>query len=265
MISTLKISAEQRWHWLLPALALAGIALLLASDQNTAVFIFLNGHTQVLGDTFWRHVTVLGDTTIALMLMLPLVVRRPLWAAQFLFAALFATIYSHGMKALFASLRPPAVLLPQQFHLIDVGLQNNSFPSGHTTTIFLLAAWLCMQVLTGRARYVAVAIALLVGLSRIACGVHWPLDVLGGMAGGWLSAWAGIKLADKWSRFSANVYLPRVLAVSGLVLAVWSWAYYDNAYTGTWWLQATLSVVSAGLLLLQLPRLWLFQQIRKYT
>ncbi|MEQ1555683.1 MAG: phosphatase PAP2 family protein [Gallionella sp.] len=172
------ISAKNGWRYGVPLLALCGIALLLLTGKNIALFVFLNTQLSVLGDTFWSHVTVLGDTTIALLLVLPLLVRKPLWAVQFLFAAMFATLYAHGMKALFSSLRPPAVLSAEQFHLIGFALQNNSFPSGHTTTIFLLAGWLAMAVLSGWARVSIVAIALLVGLSRIACGVQHSAQIV---------------------------------------------------------------------------------------
>lgn len=249
-------AANNGWRYGVPLLALFGIALLLISGKNIALFIFLNTHFVALGDTFWSHVTVLGDTTIALLLIMPLLVYKPQWAVQFLFAALIATVYAHGMKALFASLRPPAVLSTEQFHLIGFALQNNSFPSGHTTTIFLLAGWLCIAVLSGWARLAIVAVALLVGLSRIACGVHWPLDVLGGMAGGWLCAWAGIALANHWQKFSVNRYTPKILLISGVALAIWSIGWYDNTYAGTHALQIFISVMSAALLIAQIPRLF---------
>ncbi len=250
------ISAKNGWRYGVPLLALFGIVLLLISHTNSALFIFLNTHVSGLGDTFWSHVTVLGDTAIALLLVLPLVVRKPLWSMQFLLAAGLATLYAHGMKALFSSLRPPAVLDAEQFHLIGAALQNNSFPSGHTTTIFLLAAWLCMAVLSGGGRLAVLAVALLVGLSRIACGVHWPIDVLGGIAGGWLCAWAGIVLAQHWPAFSANRYTPKVLLISGIALAIWTIGWYDNAYAGTYLLQIIISVISAALLVAQVPRLF---------
>lgn len=249
-------AAKNVWRYGVPLLALFGIAVLLLTKQNIALFVFLNTHFAVLGDIFWGHATVLGDTTIALLLVLPLLVRKPQWSVQFLFAAVFATLYAHGMKELFSSLRPPAVLSAEQFHLIGFALQNNSFPSGHTSTIFLLAGWLAMAVLSGWARVSIVAIALLVGLSRIACGVHWPLDVLGGIAGGWLCAWAGIALANHWQAFSANRYTPKILLLLGIALAIWSVGWYDNNYAGTRGMQIVIAVFSAVLLIAQIPRLF---------
>ncbi|MDH2918565.1 MAG: phosphatase PAP2 family protein, partial [Sideroxydans sp.] len=165
-------------------------------------------------------------------------------------------LYAHGMKELFASLRPPAILGAEQFHLIGFALQNNSFPSGHTTTIFLLAGWLCMAVLSGSWRLAVLAVALLVGLSRIACGVHSPLDILGGMAGGWLCAWAGIALANHWQKFSANHYTPKIFMLCGIALSIWASGWYDNSYAGTHAMQIIISVISAALLMAQIPRLF---------
>lgn len=63
-----------------------------------------------------------------------------------------------------------------------------AFPSGHTTnttaTVLILAV-LCWPLAGRAARFavvaLAVAVPVAVGVSRIAGGVHWPTDVLGGL------------------------------------------------------------------------------------
>jgi undecaprenyl-diphosphatase len=75
---------------------------------------------------------------------------------------------------------------------------TSSFPSGHaliSTVVYLtLGAMLARSTRSWRLRifYVslAVALALLIGLTRIYLGVHFPTDVLAGWAMG--AAWAGI-------------------------------------------------------------------------
>jgi undecaprenyl-diphosphatase len=55
-----------------------------------------------------------------------------------------------------------------------------SFPSGHATTAFALAALLALWY--PRWRWASLAIAGLVGLSRIVLGSHFPADVVAGAA-----------------------------------------------------------------------------------
>lgn len=233
------------WTWGVPLFALSAIALLLATGGNVALFEWLNRFMAQAGDTWWSHLTVLGDTSLALMFLLPLLGRRPDLAWQFVLAAVFASFWSHGMKALFSSLRPPAVLPEGSFHLIGPMFEHNSFPSGHTTTIFVLAGLVCVQQLSDRLKLLMLLLALLVGLSRIACGVHWPLDVLGGMFGGWLSALAGVWLGRRWQA-GLNIGFQRVLAVLFTLLAFWVVLYYDNGFPGTWWLQFAVSAACLG-------------------
>jgi undecaprenyl-diphosphatase len=62
-----------------------------------------------------------------------------------------------------------------------------SFPSGHATTAFALAA--CIGFLSARWFWPAIAFALVIGVSRVALGAHYPSDVLAGAILGMLGAY----------------------------------------------------------------------------
>jgi undecaprenyl-diphosphatase len=64
--------------------------------------------------------------------------------------------------------------------------KDHSFPSGHASTA--AAGAMSFARILPAAAIPAAAVALLIGTSRIALGVHFPLDVLAGFAIGYLSA-----------------------------------------------------------------------------
>ncbi len=183
--------------WGLP-LALLGLAgVLWFAGWNAPVFLWLHEHQLLLGGTLWSNLTLLGDSAMTPLLMVIFIRRRPdlLWAA--VVGSVLAYAVSHGIKPLVDEARPPAVL---DIVVIGRRLLHSSFPSGHSTSIFVLAGLLILGVpLRDRwARAGVLALAALVGLSRIGVGVHWPVDVLAGAALGWLCAAGGLAVARRW-------------------------------------------------------------------
>ncbi|EKF17429.1 phosphatase PAP2 family protein [Nitratireductor pacificus] len=121
-----------------------------------------------------------------------LVVTRRFGAALYAVLSVGSgALVSHFLKHFYDRPRPDIVA-----HL-DV-IHTASFPSGHamvTTVAYLTLAALVMRFFEDwRVRAyvlcVAVLVALLVGISRVYLGVHWPSDVAAGWALG--AAWASL-------------------------------------------------------------------------
>lgn len=139
-------------------------------------------------------ITALGSTT--LLVLLTLIVTGYLFIEGKRASALFVllatssgAVLNHVLKTLFDRPRPDLVA-----HLVEV--HTLSFPSGHAMGAAL--TFLTLGVLIVRTEQkrrikiyvlsIAVALTLMVGISRIYLGVHWPTDVLAGWCVG--GAWA---------------------------------------------------------------------------
>lgn len=238
------------WLWGVPLFSLVALAILLAVDGNIALFYAMNKLMSHASDVFWTHLCLLGDGKIALFFVLPFLGRRPDIVWQFILAVLLVTLWVQGMKEIFSHVRPPGLLPMESFHLIGPALQNNAFPSGHTTSAFLLAGLLCLQPVHRWLKFAVLLLAVLVGFSRIASGVHWPLDVLGGSLGGWLVAMGAVWLSQYW-RAGLNLRGQRAFALLLTILSVWAawslWQGDDNYYPGTGWLTVLLFVACFAL------------------
>ena len=230
------------WRWGVPLVSLVLMLLLWMLGANTQVFLALNHAASNLGNTFWSHVTVLGDV-VSLLIILLMCGRRPQLVWHFILAALFAILWTQSLKSPLGLMRPPAVLDLSQFHLIGNAFMGNSFPSGHTTTIFVIVGVLCLHRFPLSFKLGLLGVAILVGLSRIACGVHWPLDVLGGAFGGWLAAVAGGWVSLRW-KAGLNDNFQRVIALLLLVVALWVIFRETEEFVATIPFQIILSVLA---------------------
>lgn len=133
---------------------------------------------------------ILGLITISVLVYLAMTGRR---GAAWLVAAAIGggMLLSAGLKIGFDRPRPD--LVP---HAVRV--YTASFPSGHAmlsaVTYLTLAALLARVNPERRVKLfllgTGIALTLLIGLSRIYLGVHWPSDVLAGWCGG--GAWASL-------------------------------------------------------------------------
>jgi membrane-associated phospholipid phosphatase len=253
------VRLKSPWIWAVPVFTGGVLMFLLLSGSNVALFYWMNGIFSHAVDGLWTHLSLLADGQFLFLFVLPFLGRRPDFVWQFILAYLLAGLYIPGMKELFSELRPPAVLLEGSFHLIGPALQNNAFPSGHSTAAFALAGLVCLHRFDIRLKFAALLLAVFVGFSRIANGVHWPLDVLGGATGGWLIAFAAVWLSEYW-RGGLNDRTQRVFALILIPVALWGiyslWIKYDDVYPGTGLLKAIFLVTSVSLCIPGLLRLF---------
>jgi undecaprenyl-diphosphatase len=163
------------------------LALRVPGDLSTPVGPYWLTHA--VGD-----ITALGGTTVlSLMTVLAtiyLLLARQRAIAAFMFASIVGGwIASAGLKLGVARPRPDIVP-----HLVEV--HDLSFPSGHA--MLSAVTYLTLGALLSRAeKYrstrifllgTGILLTLMIGMSRIYLGVHYPTDVLGGWCAG--ATWA---------------------------------------------------------------------------
>lgn len=186
-------------------LALAVVDQAPAIDSfNATINALVQGARGAL-DNFFVTITMLGDllpmTALCLVVCAILAIARK-WDSLAFFATnvLLAVVCVQALKFIFAVPRPGAetlVPIPGSF----------SFPSAHSfcsLIVFGMIGLLIFRALNRKGVPYNVAIvpgiilvifAILIGISRIYVGVHWPSDVLGG----WL-------LAGMWLPFASALY-----------------------------------------------------------
>ncbi len=250
MTSALALDGPQHWTaqrwlaWSLLPLLLLGAALWVQSQPilpaQRALFLQINQSAQVLSPALWSALTLLGDAGVLFALLSPLLLVRPQLMLAVIAAVPLGGLFSVLFKRLFDAPRPATVLDLAQFHVIGPLLNNHSFPSGHTISAFAAAgAVLATLAFTAKAtaspsptassstlRSVVLAISIiglaaLVGLSRIAVGAHWPVDVLAGASGGWLAGLSGAAVARRFASLWKPVVAQRVMG--GALLGVLAW------------------------------------------
>ena len=101
-----------------------------------------------------------------------------------------------ALKPLIGRVRPFAVN-PTVSLLIPPPV-DASFPSGHTAVSFASVA--ALRTANSRLWKPALALAVVIALSRLYLYAHWPTDILGGVAVGILAGWLGTKLAQSFPR-----------------------------------------------------------------
>jgi undecaprenyl-diphosphatase len=137
-----------------------------------------------------RDVTALGSGVVLLMVVgavlgFLIMIRRYHMMWLVLVATIGATAINETIKGIVD--RPRPTVVPR---LTEV--TNESFPSGHSAmsaAVYLTLGGLLAQTVSRRRIklyfvFVAMTVTFLVGISRIALGVHYPTDVLAGWATG---------------------------------------------------------------------------------
>ena len=184
---------QQRWTITLVGVSFLLLLATLITSEKIELFTFLQQTLLSLMKAPWIVLTLLGDTTITILLILPFLYQNPKRSQATFWAILLAEIISHVLKTLVNEDRPAFLLT---IPIMGKPLYHGGFPSGHTTSIFVWVGLMLMHQKRSLGFKVSIsALGLLVGLSRIAVGAHWPQDVLGGLICGLTCSYAGLKLS----------------------------------------------------------------------
>ena len=132
-------------------------------------------------DTIMSRATNLGGVIFSSLLVIILILigssHIKLMGFELLGVLAISQIIVHTLKMLLSRERPYNII--EHLNTFGIDLKDYSFPSGHTTASFSMAVTIALNI--PRLSILVFIIAIVVGVSRIYLGVHYPTDVAAGM------------------------------------------------------------------------------------
>jgi undecaprenyl-diphosphatase len=156
---------------------------------DLSLFSLINGsHTPWLDELMLLASAVGrgGFVWIATALIAAVFPRRRMAAWRVILSVALTFLLVDGVIKPIVDRDRPFEVLPEA-RLIDARPLTGSFPSGHAASA--MAGALSVGRLLPAARIVWWPLAVVIAVSRMYVGVHWPSDVLAGLLIGWATAW----------------------------------------------------------------------------
>jgi undecaprenyl-diphosphatase len=156
-----------------------GIVFIPIQIFDRPLFSFLNGQHSPTTDQFWLALTTLGDGLILVIILGAFLTVNPRVTVFGLVMLLVTSVIANTIKAIFPSLRPAEVM--ESVHVVGPLLRSGSFPSGHAAASMAASLSIASFCSSRTAAAGVLILAMLMSVSRIFVGAHFPKDVLGGV------------------------------------------------------------------------------------
>ncbi|VAX36152.1 hypothetical protein MNBD_UNCLBAC01-301 [hydrothermal vent metagenome] len=175
------ISANKPFFWVYFLFLDFGAIILLIYTKEES-FLLVNNYYSSFGDVFFKLVTHIGDGLLFALIIIVLVFYSYRKALLGLIIFLGSALIAQVLKlTLFDDVMRPVGHFAKNIdlHFVEGVTRHvkNSFPSGHTTSVFALVLFLVLAFDLRKSGWLLAIIAILVGYSRVYLAVHFPVDV----------------------------------------------------------------------------------------
>jgi undecaprenyl-diphosphatase len=192
--------------------------------QESILLFFLN-HASPFLDSFANICSALGEQTFVIAVIVAI-----LWCFDkkkgftICSSMLFGVTAMGTLKAIVRAPRPFTVLSSIEGKRLATAT-GYSFPSGHTTTAASFYASLAVNYKKRAVSIFCAIMIILVGTSRLYLGVHWPVDVFGGLVLGVSISLLAYKALGKLyedaaKRYRFSLIVGALALISGCILAI---------------------------------------------
>lgn len=147
--------------------------------DTSILMIFNNSIKCKILDILMPKFTYIGSAIFAIFFCVISVIyfKTRLLGIETAGALIISSLVSKFIKVHVSRVRPYLTL--QNLYIRKIGIDNYSFPSGHTTVAFSIGVMLALTI--PAIGFFSILTAITVGISRMYLGVHYPSDVFIGM------------------------------------------------------------------------------------